>query len=101
MCAAYVPVSHFLSGSLKLTFEVVSEEPPTHARMRVSGKGIGSAVVIDTALRLAGEDGGTQLHWEAELIEREGLLKPVGESLIKIAAQKVVNDAWSRFREAM
>ncbi len=91
----------FLSGSFKLTVEVLEQDSPTYTQMRVSGKGIGSAVVIETALRLVAEDQCTTLAWEAEVVERSGLLKPVGVSLIQIAAKKVITEAWSNFREAL
>ncbi len=66
------PKFAFLSGSFKLTFETLAEDPPTHARLRISGKGIGSAMIIETALRLVAEDQCTRLTWEAEIVERDG-----------------------------
>ncbi len=95
------PSFAFLSGSFKLTFEVLTEDPPTCARMRVSGKGIGSTMVIETVLRLVAEDQCTKLAWDAEIVERRGLLKPVGVSLIQMSARKVIADALSNFRKAL
>ena len=47
------------------------------------------------------QDGGTKLDWKGEVVSREGLLKPVGPSLIEAAAGKVIADVWARFRQAV
>jgi hypothetical protein len=35
------------------------------------------------------------------IVEREGLLKPVGQSLIQAAAQRVITNFWHQFRKIL
>jgi len=95
------PAFAFLSGSLTLTFDLVEEHPVESVKYRVLGKGIGARVVVETEIKLSSEEIGTKLAWQSEIIERGGLLKPVGQSLIKAAANKVTTDAWVAFRKAL
>ncbi len=92
------PGLSFLAGSLRLKFEVMDEQPPSSAKMRITGKGVGASVVVETSMRLATIETGTQLDWESEVLELGGLLKPVGRGLIEAAAQKVITDGWASFR---
>ena len=91
----------FMAGSLTLTFDVVDEHPAESVKYRVHGKGIGATVVVETEIKLSSEENGTKLNWQSEILERGGLLKPVGQTLIKAAANKVTADAWAAFRKAL
>ncbi len=95
------PSLSFLSGSLKLTFESIEKKPPDMARIRVSGKGIGAKLVVETEIRLTAKEEGTSLAWSADIVERGGLLRPVSPTLIQASAEKVIGAVWSRFREAL
>jgi carbon monoxide dehydrogenase subunit G len=94
----------FARGTLEVTLQVVEKAPPTSARMMMTSKGVGSSSTVEASLGLAAADGGTRMHWIAEVKELGGLLKMVPQGLIRGAAQKVLNDAWAaveaKLREA-
>ncbi|MGE3314556.1 MAG: CoxG family protein [Planctomycetaceae bacterium] len=93
------PGLSFLSGTLKLRMEILEEDPISSARMKITGKGIGASVVVETSIRLTADTiGGTQLDWASEVQEIGGLLKPVSRGLIEAAAEKVIADGWEAFR---
>ncbi len=95
------PQFSFLSGSLRLTFEIMEADPPEHLKVRCRGKGIGASVDVETDIRLIQESDVTILDWNGVIAKREGLLKPVSTGLIQGAAQKVIGDFWIRFRNAL
>jgi carbon monoxide dehydrogenase subunit G len=89
------PSFAFVRGTLDMTMRVVDPAPPTSARVLVHSKGIGSSSTVEATLALAAAEGGTRLHWVAEIKELGGLLKLVPSGLIRGAAQKVIDDAWN------
>jgi carbon monoxide dehydrogenase subunit G len=89
------PSFAFARGTLELTMDVVDKTAPEAARVLLQSKGIGSSSTVEATLRLVGQDGGTRVHWVAEVKQLGGLLKMVPSGLIRGAAQKVVNDAWT------
>lgn len=93
------PGLSFLSGTLKLRFEIIEQNPIESARMRIVGKGIGASVTVETSIQLTPDGTGTQLDWQSEVQEIGGLLKPVSRGLIEAAAQKVIADGWDAFRK--
>lgn len=95
------PRFSFLSGTLDLTFEISGVIPPKQMKIRSRGKGIGAAVVVEAEVQLSAEERATRLHWTGMIVSREGLLKPIGASLIQGAAQRVIDGFWKRFREAL
>jgi carbon monoxide dehydrogenase subunit G len=95
------PRLSFLSGSMKLTFEIIGEEPPGRADMRMTGKGIGSSVVAETAMEFMPEGAGTRVRWKSEVKELAGLSKAVSRTLIEAAARKLNAETWSAFRRAL
>lgn len=95
------PRFSFLTGSLDLTFEISDVVAPERLKVRSRGKGIGAAVVVEAEVRLSAEERATRLHWTGTIVSREGLLKPIGASLIQGAAQRVIDSFWKRFREAL
>ena len=95
------PRFSFLTGSLDLTFEITESEPEERLEVRSRGKGIGGAVVVESKLHLAAEGDGTILTWSGEIVSREGLLKPIGTGLIQGAAQRVIENFWKNFRDAL
>jgi len=89
------PSLAFVRGTLDVTLEVTERTPPASARLRATGKGVGSSSAVEATLAFAPHDGGTRVHWAAEAKELGGLLKLVPQGLIHGAAQKVINDAWA------
>ena len=95
------PRFSFLTTSLDLTFEIIDSVPPSQLKVRSRGKGIGAAVVVESEIHLAAGGSGTDLKWSGVIVAREGLLKPIGPSLIQGAAQRVIDSFWKNFREAL
>lgn len=95
------PKFSFLSGSLDLNFELIDTTPPSTLKIRSRGKGIGAAVVVEARVHLAPNGNGTELKWQGTIVSREGLLKPIGPTLIQGAAQRVIDSFWKKFRESL
>ena len=95
------PRFSFLTGSLELTFEILESQPHERLKVRSRGKGIGAAVVVESELLLSPVAGRTELRWAATIVSREGLLRPVSAGLIQGAAQRVIENFWKKFREAL
>jgi carbon monoxide dehydrogenase subunit G len=85
----------FVRGALDVTLEAADRKAPESVRVLAFGKGIGSTSAVEATLTFAPHDGGTRVHWAAEVTELGGLLKLVPQGLIRGAAQKVINDAWA------
>jgi carbon monoxide dehydrogenase subunit G len=85
----------FVRGKLDVTMKLMAKVPDELVRWRVHGKGIGSSNTVDVTMTFIPTDGGTRIHWTAEVTELGGLLKAVPQGLIKGAAQKVINDVWA------
>jgi carbon monoxide dehydrogenase subunit G len=88
------PGFSFVRGTLDVTLRVVDAVEPA-ARYEIASKGIGSTADVEATVALAPEGTGTRVRWMAEIKTLGGLLKMVPAGLIRGAAQKVVNDAWS------
>src|SRR5581483_7672719 len=95
------PRFSFLTGSLELVFEIIESIPCERLTVRSRGKGLGSAVVVESELHLIPVAPGAELRWTGVIVEREGLLKPVGASLIQGAAQRVISSFWQQFRKIL
>ncbi len=112
------PSLAFMRGRLDVTLQVAEKAPPTSARLIMTSKGVGSSSTVEASLALAphpnpppqggrekneptpspaggGQGVGTRLHWIAVIKELGGLLKMVPHGLIRGAAQKVLDAAWS------
>jgi carbon monoxide dehydrogenase subunit G len=85
----------FVRGTLDVTLNVVDAVAPSSARYLVASKGIGSSADVEATVALAPQATGTHVRWTAEVKTLGGLLKMVPAGLIRGAAQKVVNDAWT------
>jgi carbon monoxide dehydrogenase subunit G len=95
------PRFSFFSGKVKLSFQLTSQEPPDKLKVEVHGKGIGGAILVEIGIRLEPTHEGTVVHWNGEIVKREGLFRPVGESLVAGAAGRIVDGLWSGFRHAL
>ena len=89
------PGFSFVRGTLELTLRVGEAVEGTSARFLVHTKGIGSTSDVEAALAFRPQDGGTRVHWTADVKELGGLLKAVPRGLIQAAAQKVIADSWA------
>jgi len=85
----------FMRGTLDVDLRIVDLVAPTSARVINHSKGIGSTSTVEATLNFSAAEGGTLVHWTAEVKELGGLLKMVPPGLIRGAAQRVINDAWA------
>jgi carbon monoxide dehydrogenase subunit G len=91
----------FMRGSVELTMTVAETVPEKFGRMVLLSKGIGSSSAVETTFTLTPQEGGTRLHWTADVKELGGLLKAVPQGLIKGAAEKVVTDIWEAVEQRL
>ena len=94
------PGLSFAKGTLKITLEVLQQQPD-RVQISVQSKGIGSSATVETVVQVSAVEAGTQLTWDAEVKELGGLLKPVSRGLIAAAARKVIADGWGGFRDRL
>jgi carbon monoxide dehydrogenase subunit G len=85
----------FVRGTLEVTLRVVEAVETSSVRLALHSKGIGSSSDVAAALALTGQDGGTRVHWTADVTSLGGLLKAVPQGLIRGAAEKVIGDVWA------
>lgn len=100
VCSVH-PGFSFMRGSLDVTLEILGGEEPTTMRYAQKSKGIGSSSEVETAVTLTPWEGGTKLHWKAEVKSLGGLLKMVPGGLIRGAANKVIEDVWTGLAEKL
>jgi carbon monoxide dehydrogenase subunit G len=84
----------FVRGTMELTIKILEATPDSLIRYSQGGKGVGTTSHVETVVTLTPKDGGTHLHWKADIKELGGLLKLVPEGLIRGAAQKTIADVW-------
>ena len=94
------PKFAFLTGSLQLQFTVLQRDQPNHLKISIVGKKIGAGLTLEVTLSLV-TDPQTCLSWEAEIQQRTGLLKPIGNSLIQGAAENIIASLWTGFRQEL
>jgi carbon monoxide dehydrogenase subunit G len=89
------PSLSFLTGALDLTIRVMEATPHSLIRIQQTTKGIGTSSTVESVLRLTPQAEGTRLTWSAEVKQLGGLIKALPEGLLRGAAEKVINDAWT------
>ena len=85
----------FVRGTLEVTLRVKERQADSAVRVTLTSKGVGTSSEVDIAMALAPQDGGTRVHWKAEVTQLGGLLKMVPKGLIRGAAQKVIGEVWA------
>ncbi len=85
----------FVRGTLEVTLRVAEAVSPSSIRLALSSKGIGTSSEVEATISVSPQETGTRVQWVAEVKSLGGLLKAVPQGLIRGAAQKVVNDAWT------
>jgi carbon monoxide dehydrogenase subunit G len=86
----------FVRGQLEVTVQILEAREPTALRFALLSKGVGSSSEVECCLALVEQGGSTAAGWVAEVKQLGGLLKMVPSGLIRGAAQKVIDDVWSR-----
>jgi carbon monoxide dehydrogenase subunit G len=95
------PGFSFVRGTLEVSLRVVDAVHPSSARVLLQSKGIGNSSDVEAALQVTPREGGSRVHWAAEIKSLGGLLKMVPSGLIQGAAQKVIADVWSRVEASL
>ena len=79
----------FMKGDFKFQLAIVEQTPPSHARLRGTGSGVGSNVNMETSIDLAEVDQGTKLTYKAE-VQIGGTLASVGQRVIGGSVEKTI-----------
>lgn len=87
------PGLSFIKGELETTIQRTAASPPTAATLSIASKGIGTTVKVTASFTLTSHDAGSEMNWQAQVTELGGLLKLLPASLLKGAAQKVI-EGW-------
>ena len=87
------PGLSFIKGELETTIQRTAASPPTTATLAIASKGIGTTVKVTASFTLTAIDAGSEMNWQAQVTELGGLLKLIPGSLLKGAAQKVI-EGW-------
>ena len=84
---AHVKIPLGLGGlRMSVSFEKLEEREPEYAKLHAKGDGVGAIMNMDTAFHLSEADGGTNMHWEADV----RIAGPVG-SMGQRVLQPIVN----------
>ena len=84
----------FMKGDFKFQLAIVEQDPPSHARLKGTGTGVGSSVNVDTSIDLAEADGGTKLTYKAD-VQIGGTLASVGQRVIGGTTEKMIVQVFS------
>lgn len=71
---------------MKINFEKLEEREPEYAELSAKGQGVGAIMNMQTSFRLAEAEGGTTMHWAADV----SIAGPVG-SMGQRVLQPIVN----------
>ena len=83
----------FMKGDFKFQLAIVEQNPPSHARLKGTGTGVGSSVNMDTSIDLAEADGGTKLTYKAN-VQIGGTLASVGQRVIGGTVEKTIAEVF-------
>jgi carbon monoxide dehydrogenase subunit G len=83
----------FMKGDFKFQLAIVEQNPPSHARLKGTGTGVGSSVNMDTSIDLAEADGGTKLTYNAN-VQIGGTLASVGQRVIGGTVEKTIAEVF-------
>ena len=90
----------FLNAVIDINMKI-QERSSEQTRYHVFSKGIGASSTILATLTFHPVEGGTRVHYVAEITERTGLLKIVSPGLIQSTAKLIIEDAWKSLEEKM
>jgi carbon monoxide dehydrogenase subunit G len=88
------PAASFVSGTMDNRLEITERKPPDEMTVVLTSKGVGSGCTTVVVFTLTPHEGGTRVHWQAEITQLTGLLKMIPKGLIQGAARKVIEDVW-------
>jgi carbon monoxide dehydrogenase subunit G len=86
--------SGLFSSSVTVTLDVTAREVSV-TRFKAVSKGAGGGGTADVALQFQPVDGGTEVHYRVDVVERTGFMKIVSQGMIHAAANAVIDETWS------
>ena len=95
------PGFSFIRGKLNLEIQMTEIKPPESALMRVTAKGIGMEIDIESRFKVSPAEGGTQMAWSARVTRLKGLVAAVSPALTTAAAEVVLRASWGQLREQL
>jgi hypothetical protein len=84
----------FMKGDFKFQLAIVEQNPPSHARLKGTGSGVGSSVNMDTSIDLVDIDAGTKLMYKAD-VQIGGTLASVGQRVIGGTIEKTIGEVFT------
>ncbi len=81
-----------VNGKFESSFELVDVQAPESYRLLVEGKGPAGHVSGEGAIRLAGEQGATVMHYAGDA-RIGGKIAAVGQRLLDVAAKQITKQA--------
>ena len=90
----------FMKGDFKFQLAIVEQTPPSHARLKGVGTGVGSSVNMDTSMELLEAEGSTKLTYKAD-VQIGGTLASVGQRVIGSAAEKTIADVFACVKKTL
>ena len=81
---------------MSIDFTKLEERKPDFAKLHAQGNGVGAIMNMDTSFQLSEKDGGTSMHWEADV----HILGPVA-SMGQRVLQPIVNQQVSHVLSAL
>jgi len=93
------PTLAFISGSLTMKCTVLTIDHHK-GKVKIEGSSIGSTFTATTTLSLSDAKGKTVVLWEVD-VTREGLLKPIPDSIIKASALYIADKLFKNIEKAV
>lgn len=90
----------FVRGTFNASAKVVEKEPPSMARIKARGSGMGSAFDVDSRIELSENEGVTTVHWTADVILR-GTIATVGARLAQGTIDQKTNAFFEKARSRL
>jgi len=90
----------FMKGDFKFQLAIVEQTPPSHARLKGVGTGVGSSVNMDTSMDLLEAEGSTKLTYKAD-VQIGGTLASVGQRVIGSTEEKTIADVFACVKKTL
>lgn len=79
-----------IRADFKFKIEILEKKPINRARLKATGSGSGSNIILDTAIELTEIHGGTQLSYRSD-VKVGGVMASLGQRVIKDTADKTIS----------
>ena len=89
-----------IKADFKFKIEVLEKTPINHARLKATGSGSGSSIILDTAIELTEITGGTQLSYRSD-VKVGGIMAGLGQRVIKDTADKTISAVFDCVRNQL